>query len=102
MALGAARNAGSGGENVCHFHAVRLRLQGTGNLQMAFWSMDDIRSYTIVPQPMQLMTRIEPTRLANFTEQRAAFEGKTTVINEFVKINRIIIFARPIFTSYPG
>lgn len=102
MALGAARPAGTGGENISHFHSVRLRLQGTGNLQMALWSMDNIRSYTITPLPMTMTTRIEPTRLSNFTEQRCAFEGKTTEIDEFVRINRIIVFAKEIFSSYPG
>lgn len=102
MALGAARPAGTGGENISHFHAVRLRVQGTGNLKMTMWSMDDERSYVIAPQPMAATTRIEPTRLMNFTEQRAALEGKTTEIGEFVRINRIIIFAKEVFSSYPG
>jgi hypothetical protein len=102
MAFGAARTSGSSGENVNHFHSVRFRLQGTGNLQLALFSMDDIRSYTITPLPMSLLTRIEPTRLANLTEQRAALQGKTTVINEFVRINRIVVFVKEVFSSYPG
>lgn len=101
MPFGASRPSGSGGENVNHFTSVRLRLQGTGNLQMALWSMDDIRSTTLLPLPMALLTRIEPNRLTNFIEQRALLEGKTTVINEFVRINRIIIFAKTYGTEYP-
>lgn len=101
MPYGASRTAGSGGENVSHFNAVRMRLQGTGNLQMILWSADDIRSQTLVPFEMSLLTNIQPTRLANFIEQRVALEVKTTEINEFVRINRIILFAREFGSEYP-
>ena len=101
MALGASRPAGSGGEGISHFTSVRMRIQGVGNLQMAMYSMDDIRSVTMVPFPMALLTRIEPNRLTNFIEQRALLEGKTTEIGEFVRINRIVIFAKGYATEYP-
>lgn len=102
MAFGASRTSGSGGENVNHFNAVRLRLQGTGNLKMKLWSMDDMRSVDIAALPMHLTTNIQPTRPSNIIEQRVAFEFKTTEINEYLKINRIILFARQFGTEYPS
>lgn len=102
MPQGAALSERSSGENISHFAAIRIRVNGTGNLLMKIYSLDDIRSKTLVPFVMQPQNRIIPTRLVNFTEQRAAFELKTTELDEHFRINRIVIFTREIFTSYPG
>lgn len=100
--VGAALSEGSSGENISHFAAIRIRLTGTGSLNMSVYSLDDVRSKDLVPFTMAAVTRIVPTRLVNFMEQRAAFELKTTEIDETFRINRIIIFTKEIFTSYPG
>jgi hypothetical protein len=102
MPKGAALSEGSSGENISHFAAIRIRITGTGNLKMQVSSLDAIRSKTLVPLVMQSTNRIIPTRLVNFTEQRASFELKTTEIDEKFRINRIVIFTKEIFSSYPG
>ena len=102
MAIGAALSEQSSGENISHFAAIRIRLNGAGNLKMQVFSLDDVRSKTLVPLTMQLSARIIPTRLVNFKEQRAAFELKTTEIDEKFRINRIVIFMKESDTSYPG
>jgi hypothetical protein len=102
MALGAAISEQSSGEGITHFAAIRIRVNGTGLLKMAVYSLDDVRSKTLVPLTMQPLNRIIPTRLVNFMEQRAAFELKTTDMNDKFRINRIVIFAKTTFTSYPG
>jgi len=100
---GTARPSGSSvGENIMHFGAVRMRLTGTGSLLMSLFSLDDIKSQTLVPFTMQSSTNIQVTRLSNFNEQRAALRLRTTEINEFFRINRIILFTKEIYTSYPG
>ena len=102
MPKGAALSEMSSGENISHFAAIRVRVNGTGSLNMTVYSLDDVRSKTLVPITMQASTRIIPTRLVNFTEQRAAFELSTTAIDEKFRINRIVIFMKEVFTSYPG
>lgn len=102
MPKGAALSEGSSGEQISHFAAIRIRVTGTGNLKLAVFSLDDVRSKTLVALTMQTTNRIIPTRLVNFMEQRASFEGKTTEIDEVFNINRIIIFQKEVFTSYPG
>src|SRR6187399_3003721 len=102
MPRGAALSEGSSGESISHYAAIRVRVTGTGNLKMSVSSLDDVRSKTLVPFVMQPLNRIIPTRLVNFTEQRASFELKTTEIDEKFRINRIVIFTREVFTSYPG
>lgn len=102
MPRGAALSEQSSGENISHFAAIRIRLVGVGNLQMSVYSLDDMKSKILVPFTMAISARIIPTRLVNFMEQRAAFELKTTVIDERFRINRIVIFMKEVFTSYPG
>lgn len=102
MPRGAVISEGSSGEQISHFAAIRVRVTGTGNLLMSVYSLDDVRSKTLVPFVMASASRIIPTRLVNFTEQRASFELKTTVIDEYMRVNRIVIFQKEVFTSYPG
>jgi len=102
MPKGAALSEGSSGENINHYAAIRIRVNGTGNLLMSVHSLDDVRSKTLVPLVMKPLNRIIPTRLVNFKEQRAAFELKTTAIDEKFRINRIVIFTKESDTSYPG
>ena len=102
MPLGSALSELSSGESISHFGSIRIRLTGTGNLKMKVYSLDDVRSKELVPFAMQGATRIIPTRIVNFMEQRASFELKTTEMDERFRINRIIIFSKEVFKSYPG
>ena len=102
MPVGSALSETSSGESVSHFAAIRVRVNGSGSLKMKVYSLDDVRSKTLVPLTMQAANRIIPTRLVNFMEQRASFELKTTAIDEKFRINRIVLFTKEVFTSYPG
>lgn len=91
----------SKGEMISHFTGVTLRVNGSGNLKLKFVSLDDIAENVMLPLAMAIRTDREPTRLGNMMQQRAYFELGTTEINETFKINRIIVWAKPVFTSYP-
>jgi len=102
MPFGSSASEGSSGENLTHITAVRLRITGAGNLQMTLSSLDNVRSKTLKPLKINNTTNIQPTRLCNFIEQRTMLEGFTTEINEIFRINRVILFVKEIYTSYPG
>jgi hypothetical protein len=102
MPVGAALSGGSSGEVISHFSAVRVRVNGTGSLRLALFSYDDVVSTTLVPLTMAASTNIVPTRLTNFQQHRASLEMKTTGIDETMRVNRIIIFAKPVFTEWPS
>lgn len=89
-------------ENIIHFGGIRLRVVGSGNLRPTMYSFDKIKSSVLVPLVMNSTDNIEPTRISNFVSQRMMLRLETTAINEIMRINRIIIFAKPIYTSYPG
>ena len=98
----AVSKGGSSGEVISHYTGVKMRIVGSGDLQMRLISLDEEREYVMIPFTMAATTRIEPTRLANFNEQRAMLEGKTTELDEYFKINRIIILAKELWTEYPS
>ena len=92
----------SGGEIIYHIAGVRLRVVGNGNLRMFFRSLDDVRSFTLLPLVMAAATDREPTRLGNFRSQRTQIELRTTEIDEWFNISKLIVFAKPSGTSLPG
>lgn len=89
-------------DNIAHYTSVRMRIIGSGSLQMTMYSQDNIYSQVLVPFTMQATTNIRPTRLMNFQHQRACLEGKTTGSEEWFKINKIVIYAKEVFVEYPG
>jgi hypothetical protein len=90
------------GEYEHHIVGVRMRVVGVGNLQLFLTDLDDIQTEVLVPISMTLTTRFEPTRLANLQSQRIRLVGKTTESGENFKIQRILVFAKPIAVEYPG
>lgn len=95
------KGVSSYGENINHFNGIRVRVTGSGNLIPTLYSLSDTKSQELAPIAMESETNIQLTKLANFIQQRASLELKTTEINEVFTINRIIIFVKPLFTSYP-
>lgn len=97
-----AAKSGSAGEYISHFTAVRMRITGNGIFRMQMHSLDDVVVTDLKELNLFAATNREPTRIMNFMQQRASFLGKTTAINEYFRINRIILFTKPVFTDYPG
>lgn len=86
---------------ILHFNATRMRATGSGNLQQTLFSLDDVRSNILNNITLAATTNREPITLANFTEQRAYLEVKTSNINEYFVISKIVIFVKPVATGYP-
>jgi hypothetical protein len=92
---------GGSGENEHHIVAIRMRLTGAGNLKASLTDLQDVQTQNLLDIPIQAITRIEPSRLANFQSQRIRLVLTTTEIDEHFKINRIVIFAKPVAMEYP-
>lgn len=93
---------GSKREEIIHFAGVRMRVTGSGNLDLQFLSLDNVDTQTLAPIVMATTNAREPTRLANFISQRGMLKISTNAINESFKINRILLFVKPIWSSFPG
>jgi len=102
MPRGAIPSERSSGENIHHFSHLRMRIVGISDFRMVIHSMDYIRLKDLVPITVQVLNRIQPVRLVNFVEQRASLEFAHLAMDEYVKINRIVIYTKEIYTSHPG
>lgn len=85
-----------------HFGYVRLRVTGSGNLQMRLLSLDEILSYDLQDLVMTATSSRELGKPANFTVQRACFELAITEIDEYFVISKIVLFAKPVWSGLPG
>lgn len=97
-----ARKSSGSGELIHHVNAVRMRVVGSGNLDMTLLSLDDVQSTTLSPFVLQTTNYIEPTRLSNFKSQRILLRIGVNEIDEWFRVHRIIIFARPVEADYPS
>jgi hypothetical protein len=89
-------------EVINHYGAVRTHITGVGNLRLTLFSLDEVKVSPLLPIILRARNNIEPTRLANFTQQKAKLELRTTEIDEVFNSNKIIVFVRPVAKSYPG
>ena len=99
---GAARSVQSGGENINHFNAVRVRVNGNGTLKMRIFSLDDAKMKLIKDIKMSPTPGRAETCITNLMTERASLEIRTVSINDYFRINRLIIFAKETFSSHPG
>lgn len=90
-----------GGENLNHFHGVKVRVIGSGNLQMTLIGFDSVRTFALQNLAMTAAPGFEPTKLADFISQRARLQGTTTSINNTFNINRIIVYMKEVYTEVP-
>jgi len=90
------------GENVLHIGAIRYRVNGSGNLRATLFNLDRTINQVLFPLVMSSTPGKEPVTLSNFKSQRTMLRLETTAINEYASFNRIILFAKEIYTSLPG
>lgn len=102
MPKGTTRPHGSSGETISHFNMVRLRVNGRGALKLKLLSMQDVQQQQLPDMQMADVNHKQPRVLANFKQQRAKLEIGTVSINDYFKINRIIIFSRFFASEFPG
>ena len=89
-------------EVVNHYGAIRLRITGSANIKLALHSLDEVMTSPLLDMPIQSRTGVEPTRLSNFTQQRAKLELRTTEMDETFQVTKIIVFVKPVAKSLPG
>jgi len=85
-----------------HYGAVRLRVKGSATFRMRLLSLDEVKIKTLVPLTLVALAYKEPTRVTNFTQQRAQLELSTTAINEYFEVTKIIVFTKLVAENYPG
>ena len=88
--------------NITHFHSVNLRVVGFGNLNIEARTMNDLTIQTMVPITMTATDSREEFRHVNFVSQKARFKFGVDNISEYFRVNKIVLWLKPIATQYPG
>ncbi len=91
-----------GEDNILHFSSLRGRIRGVGILRGRIFDLDDTQSKSFPLIDMDAVTGRFVMKLVNFKSQRGCVELKTTDIDERFRINKLVIFAKPLFTEYPN
>lgn len=84
-----------------HFGAIRLRVNGSGNLKSSFASLDSVRTQQLADFALMNTTDIEPVILANFTQQRASLTLQLTGLGDWFFLTKITVFVKQVATSIP-
>jgi len=90
------------GGNILHFGAVRVRVTGSGNLDLQMLGYDDILTQTRAPLVMTPTSAQEKVRLFNFISPEMMFKFSTDEINEYFRVNRVTIFVKTQWSEYPA
>jgi hypothetical protein len=88
-------------EYVNHFGAVRIRIVGSGNLLSKLQSLDDVYELDLSSAVLSATSNKSITILSNFMQTKAKFRMEINEIDEYFKVDNIMIYIKPTFTSFP-
>ena len=82
---------------IVHFDSLRLRIRGTGSLQIKLSGEDAVDIQTLVPLDLELLPGREFLRLANLVNEKCIVELKTQ--GGKFSINKLVLFAAPVYAE---
>lgn len=85
-----------------HYHLVRMRARGEGNLRLIMSAEDNLPETEYEPIALTTTTGRQRDRLTNFQTQYMSLTLKTTAKDEWFRIDRVAIFAKSMWAEYPG
>jgi hypothetical protein len=88
-------------DNINHYAGVRYRINGTGNLLTTLLGQDSVLVTPLANAVLAANPGREPYLLANLLSQKARLQFKTSAINESIRMNRIIMFIKEMYSGYP-
>ena len=91
-----------GDSAINHYHLIRMRARGEGNLRIIYDAEDSLPQTEYEPIALTETTGRQRDRLTNFQTQYASLTLKTTEKDEWFRIDRIAIFAKAMWNEYPG
>lgn len=86
---------------IVHSVGVRYRVRGSGHMETRLWNMDRVRYLMLDEIDLDTPSSRTKTLLANFQDQGIQIQFRTTRIDEYISINKIVCFVKPVAESYP-
>jgi len=88
-------------ENIMHCAGVRVRITGSGSIHQVLQSLDTINTEELADLTLHTKNNENPFILANFIDQKICLRVYMDQINDFMNVNKIILFLKQLFTDYP-
>jgi hypothetical protein len=87
---------------VNHFAGIKLRVKGSGNLQISVQGEDDINSTTYNSIILSANPGLEPDRLINFTNEKCAIKLRVSLFGEWFNLSRLDVWAKELWLRRAG
>lgn len=88
-------------EYINHFTAIRTRIKGSGLIRGTIFSYDEVQSDVLNPTLMSTVIDDPVTILSDFTSFVGKLRLEVTTIDEYFDISGIIIYSKPVASSFP-
>lgn len=89
------------GGPVLHCASVKMRVVGQGIMKCKLLGFDDIETDDLYPQTLSPKNRQEHVMLANMQGERMKLRITTESLDDFVRVNNITFFIKPLWNSNP-
>lgn len=84
-----------------HFNPVRIRVLGSGNLQVFLFDTGLINNSELDAKTMSLTSAKSVNYLSNFTAERACLLIMTTEEDEYFSVDNMWVYGKPSRNSFP-
>lgn len=88
-------------QDTIHLVGVRVRVLGSGNLDMTLYTLDEVRSLVLNPFAVTPTDEFSQTRITNFQTQRMKLRISMDTIDEYFHIHQIIFYTKPVAVERP-
>ncbi len=89
-------------DNFNHYGGIRLRVSGSGNLFPTLLGLDSTVTQTLGTMSLSSNPGKELFGIAGLVTQRARLQLQTTAINAVMKINRLVVYIKALYTQSLG
>lgn len=91
----------AGQELINHYNGIKLAVEGVGYLRVRLLSKSGVKEVTLAPLGMSPLNDRHEFIKANFRQARVQVELKIIDIDEYFRIDKIVVYYKPVATSYP-
>lgn len=85
-----------------HFNGLKLRVVGSGNLNINLYGEDDVTTATATAIAMSASPGLELSRPINFINEKMSVKLGVTAINETYEVSRLDVMAKALWRSRPA
>lgn len=87
--------------DITHCAGTRMRITGSGTVKQVAQSLDYIQTVEFGNNVLRTSNNKSPFSIVNFQDQHTAVRVYMDEYDDFMKVDQLLIFIKPVFTGYP-